>query len=71
MENNKLNELEIARIIANPFYAINIDQSLCEKHEPLIDEKTWIKTAKRLIEEDGIDLFLWNLLENLKGNYPK
>jgi hypothetical protein len=42
---------------------------MCEEHEPLIDEEIWIKSAIRGIEENGAELFLKNLLENLKGNF--
>lgn len=64
----KLTIEQLQRILANPFYCINMHPSITIEHEPLIAEETWIKSATRSIEENGAELFLKNLLENLKGN---
>ncbi len=62
---------DIAGMIANPFYAINIDDGLAMPHEPLISEDDWIKANVRLIKELGPEPYLRNLLSILKGNYPR
>jgi hypothetical protein len=60
---------DIQRLITNPFYCINIAPMLCAEHEPMISEEQWISAATKLINESGPEVFLRNLLENLKGNY--
>ena len=62
---------DVTGMIANPFYAINIDEGLAVPHEPLISEDDWIKANIRLIEELGAEPYLRNLLSVLKGNYPR
>ena len=42
---------DVASMIANPFYAVNIDEGLAVPHEPLISEYDWIMANVRLIEE--------------------
>ena len=34
---------DVTSMIANPFYAINIDEGLAVPHEPLISEDDWVK----------------------------
>ncbi len=63
--------LAITGIVANPFYAINIDQGLALPHEPMISEDDWIKTNVKLIRELGPGPYPRNLLSILKGNYPR
>jgi hypothetical protein len=58
-------------MIANPFYALNIDEGLTMPHEPLISEDDWIKANVNLIKELGSEGYLRNLLSILKGNYPR
>ena len=59
-------------MIANPFYAINLDEDLAMPHEPLISEDDWIKANVPLIKELGPEAYLSrNLLSILKGNYPR
>jgi hypothetical protein len=62
---------DVASMIANPFYAVNIDEGLAVPHEPLISEDDWIMANVRLIEELGPEPYLRNLLSVLKGNYPR
>jgi hypothetical protein len=62
---------DVAGIIANPFYAINMDQGLALPHEPVISEDDWIKANVGLISELGPEPYLRNLLSILKGNYPR
>jgi hypothetical protein len=60
----------MAAMLANPFYAIEIDPSLAGPHETIVTEDQWIAAATRSIEEDGAETFLRNLLSVLKGSYP-
>ncbi len=60
---------QLRRILANPFYAINIHPSMADEHEPLVSEEQWIKAGVVSIKENGAEVFLRDLLENLKGNY--
>jgi uncharacterized protein YecA (UPF0149 family) len=60
---------DLAAVLGNPFYAINIDPSLARPHEPLVSEEQWIAANVRAIEENGPEVYLRNLLSVLKGNY--
>jgi hypothetical protein len=62
---------DVTSMIANPFYAINIDEGLAVPHEPLISEEDWVKANVGLIEELGAEPYLRNLLSVLKGDYPR
>ncbi len=62
---------DVASMMANPFYAINIDEGLALPHEPLISEDDWIRANVGLIGELGPEAYLRNLLSILKGNYPR
>jgi hypothetical protein len=62
---------DVASMVANPFYAINVDEGLALPHEPLISEDDWVKANVGLIEELGPEAYLRNLLSILKGNYPR
>ena len=62
---------DVASMVANPFYAINIDEGLALPHEPLISEDDWVRANVGLIEELGPEAYLRNLLSVLKGNYPR
>jgi hypothetical protein len=58
---------DVTGMIANPFYAINIDEELAVPHEPLISEDDWIEANVRLIDELGAEPYLRNLLSVLKA----
>ena len=60
-----------AAMVANPFYAINLDEGLALPHEPLISEDDWVRANVGLIEELGPEAYLRNLLSIPKGNYPR
>ena len=62
---------DITGMIANPFYAITIDEGLTLPHEPMISEDDWIEANVNLINELGPEPYLRNLLSVLKGNYPR
>jgi hypothetical protein len=68
---DKLKIEDISRILANPFYCINISENMVGEHEPLISEEDWIKAGVKSIKEDGDggEKYLKHLLENLKGNF--
>jgi hypothetical protein len=34
---------DVAGMVANPFYAITVDETLTLPHEPLISEDDWVK----------------------------
>lgn len=70
-DDDEWNPGDVTSMIANPFYAINIDEGLAVPHEPLIGEDDWVKANLRLIEELGPEPYLRNLLSVLKGNYPR
>lgn len=63
---------DLAKVVANPFYCLpQIDPIFIIEHEPLVSEDVWVQAGVQAIKETGAELFLKNLLENLKGNYPK
>jgi len=62
---------DVASMVANPFYAVNIDEQLALPHEPLISEDDWVRANVGLIKELGPEAYLRNLLSILKGNYPR
>jgi hypothetical protein len=62
---------DVPSMIANPFYAITIDEGLCLHHEPMISEDEWVKANAKLISELGPEPYLRHLLSVLKGNYPR
>ena len=70
-DDNEWTPGDVTSMIANPFYAINIDEGLAVPHEPLISEDDWVEANVRLIEELGAKPYLRNLLSVLKGNYPR
>jgi hypothetical protein len=43
---------DVTSMIANPFYAINIDEGLAVPHEPLISEDDWITANVWLCQPD-------------------
>ena len=46
---------DVTSMIANPFYAITIDEGLAVPHEPLISEDNWVEANVRLIDELGAE----------------
>jgi len=70
-DNDEWTPGDITGMIANPFYAINIDEGLALPHEPLIIEDDWTTANVSLIDELGAEAYLRNLPSVLKGNYPR
>ncbi|HEU0131234.1 MAG TPA: hypothetical protein VFQ85_09625 [Mycobacteriales bacterium] len=62
---------DVNALLANPFYAIEIDPALAVPHPPLMDEDRWVAANVRLVEELGPEAYLRNLLSILRGNYPR
>lgn len=59
---------EIHRILSNPIHCLpKINDSFIKEHKPSIDEKQWINTNAKLIEQIGTKQWLALLLENLKS----
>jgi hypothetical protein len=58
---------DVAKLIANPFYAIEFDPSLAAAHDPLVDERTWIAANVNGNDDLGPEPWLRNLLVVLKG----
>jgi hypothetical protein len=58
---------DVAALVCNPIYAIEISPDLALPHEPILDETTWIKANVKLIEELGAEAYLRNLLSVLKA----
>jgi hypothetical protein len=71
MSNDEWTPGDVTAMIANPFYAIEIDEDLVVPHEPMISEDEWVKANVQLINELGSEAYLRNLLSILKGNYPR
>lgn len=65
----QLTEDQFKKILANPFYAINIHKIFCMEHEPMVTKDEWVKSAMQSIKEEGAEVFLHRLLEVLEGNY--
>ncbi len=65
----KLTITELQKIIASPYYCINIHPMLSTEHDPLVSKELWIKAATREIKEIGEPKFLEHLLEVLEGDY--
>lgn len=65
-----MNEEEIKKIFANPYYAIQIAPILATEHETLVPKETWIQANSKLIDEIGKEEWLKQLLAVLEsGNH--
>ncbi|MFC1434002.1 hypothetical protein ACEZDB_25450 [Streptacidiphilus sp. N1-3] len=62
---------DVARLMVNPSYAIEIDPALTIPRELLVSEESWIKANIKVADELGIDGYLRQLLDVLKGDYVK
>ncbi|QBD78639.1 hypothetical protein EPA93_22660 [Ktedonosporobacter rubrisoli] len=58
----------IQRIIINPFYTITFASQLTFDHIPSINETIWIQTNASLIQQNGAEIWLTQLLDILEGN---
>lgn len=64
--NNKLTVKDLRKILAQPYYAINISPNLFGEHEPLVTKEMWIKAAVVDIKRRGPEKFLNDLLGALE-----
>jgi hypothetical protein len=60
-------ENTIQRILINPFYAITFVSHLTNDHIPSTNETTWIQTNASLIQKNGAEIWLTQLLNILEG----
>ncbi|MGW6698751.1 hypothetical protein [Nocardia sp. NPDC055049] len=60
---------DIARLMINPIYAIEIAEDLAFPHEPMFSEEEWIAVNLRTLAEIGPEAYLRTLLDILRGNY--
>lgn len=67
----KISEIDISKMIINPFYAITISPDLFGEHEPMINKDEWIKANEREIKRLGSKKYLTKLLEVLEGDFPR
>jgi hypothetical protein len=54
--------------VGDPYPAITVHPTLCLEHPPLIDEDKWVRANVRGLEE-GVEIWLHNLLSVLKGAF--
>ncbi|MCL5411061.1 MAG: hypothetical protein M1324_04455 [Patescibacteria group bacterium] len=62
-----MNEQEIKKIFANPYYAIQIAPILAAEHETLVTKEIWIQANSKLIDEIGKEEWLKQLLDILES----
>lgn len=62
-----LNTNDVGKIIAQPFYAIEISESLFGSHEPMITKDEWVRCQIKLLKELGEHKYFETLLESLES----
>lgn len=65
-----MDQEDVKDMIANPFYAINIEPELALEHQPLVSESQWIAANLKLMDEIGAEEWLERLLAVLQGAGP-
>jgi len=68
MDDEPINENDVKKIFANPFYAITVSKVFTDEHEQSISEEDWVKVNAKLITEIGAEEWLHRLLEVLKNS---
>lgn len=68
-KDGNITEYGVARMLANPFYCIDIHPTMCMPHDKWISEEDFIQAGIKSIEEIGAEAYLKHLLENLKWNF--
>lgn len=58
----------VRRMLTNPFYCIRVDRSFCEEHDFIRTEEQFVKAGVELIRREGAEVYIRNLLANLKGD---
>jgi len=66
-----MNNQQTKKMFVNPYYAININPSLVEEHEPMVSKKEWIQANIKLMDEIGQEKWLKLLLSVLQDNRPR
>jgi hypothetical protein len=66
-----VDENDTTNMLINPFYAVNIDPRLADKHDPLVTEEQWVRANLKLIDEIGAHEWLQHLLAVLQGAGPR
>jgi hypothetical protein len=62
---------DVAALIGNPFYAVQIHPSLGRAHEHTLTEAEWVAANERAIEELGATLWLDHHLAALKTDHTR
>jgi hypothetical protein len=62
---------DVAAVLANPFYAIQIHESFSRPHERTLSESQWIASNERAIEEVGSTKWLLRLIAALKTDHAQ
>lgn len=65
-----ITEDNVRATLINPYYAIELHESLFGAHPPLVDEGTWITAQERMLEEVGPEGYFRELLRVLKDSGP-
>jgi hypothetical protein len=58
---------DVAAVITNPFYAIEIHPELRVPHELMIPEDVFVEAGVRFIQAHGPEEYIRRVLANLKG----
>ena len=58
---------DIAAVIGNPFYAVQLTDNTVIPDELLFTEDEWVRENLALLSELGAEAYLRNLLTTLKG----
>jgi hypothetical protein len=66
-----LESQDLARILIDPYYAINVDPTIAAEHQPIVSKAQWVKANVQLIEELGSKQWLVYLLSILEGDFPR
>jgi hypothetical protein len=61
----------VLKIVQNPVYAVDIDQSLFVRSSERLPRDEWIRPNARLVDDVGAEQWLESLLEVLDGDYPR
>jgi hypothetical protein len=56
--------------VADPYEAVTVHRTLCERHEPLVNEAEWVGANERGLADHGED-WLHSLLAVLKGGFVR
>jgi hypothetical protein len=60
---------EVAAMLADPFYAVEIHPSLCRRHEQVMSEATWIRSNSHAIDLLGAAAWCRRHLDALKDDH--